>query len=224
MPCTPSTCATIPIPTPTINDFENLLVDSTRPASGIYGVNDATGIPKPEWWLGYFSGSFAYPFVPEPCSGEPAPPYPITSTDVSGELRVTGTVGTYSGFGIWLGQCIVDMSAYSGISFRIGGAAGPDAVTFRVHTKANTVPTECLFGRGTCSGASTGSCSPAGFAFAVPETPEVVSVRFETLTGGSPAFMVDPAEVVQLTWSFAWGDGVTPYDVDVTLDDVVLFD
>jgi hypothetical protein len=223
-PCTPVTCSTIPIPTNTINDFENLLVPPETPTAGIYGVNDAAGMPKPEWWLGYFSGSFAYPIVPEACAGEPVPSHPLASTDTDGVLHVTGTVGTYSGFGIWLGQCIVDMSAYSGIAFRIGGSAGPSGVAFRVHTNANTPPVDCHVGKGACQDAATGGCSPASTTFVVPETPEVVSVRFETLIGGSPEYAVNPAEVVQLTWTFPWGDGTLPYDVDVTVDDVVLFD
>jgi hypothetical protein len=223
-PCTPAACSTVPIPTSTINDFENLLIDAAMPTTGIYGVNDATGMPKPEWWLGYFSGSFAYPIVPEACTGEPVPAYPLAHTDTDGVLRVTGTVGTYSGFGIWLGQCIVDMSAYSGISFRIGGNAGPGEVEFRVVTNANAPPVECLVGKGECADTATGGCSAAGVPLVVPETPEIVSVRFETLIGGSPEYDVNPAEVLQLTWAFAWGDATEPYDVDVTVDDVVLFD
>jgi hypothetical protein len=222
-PCTPSACTTVPIPTNTINDFENLLIIEDDPNIGIYGVNDAMGMPKPEWWLGYFSGSFVYPFVPQACTGEPAPPYPLTHTDVDGVLHVTGTVGTYSGFGIWLGQCIVDMSGYSGISFLIGGNAGLGEVEFRVVTNANAAPVECLVGKGECMDAATGACRPAGVAISVPETPEVVRVRFDSLIGGSHQYTVDPAEVIQLTWAFAWGDGATPYEVDVTVDDVVLF-
>jgi hypothetical protein len=133
-------------------------------------------------------------------------------------------VGTYSGFGIWLGQCIVDMSAYSGISFRIGGTAGPGGISFRVHSSAHTPPNECLIGKGTCEESSTGGCRPAGIDLSLPATPEIVAVRFETLLDGLPVNRVDPAEVVQLSWTFAWGDGAIPYDVDVTLDDVVLFE
>ena len=221
--CIPTTCSTTAIPTETINDFDNLLVEPTTPSWGIYGANDAMGVPKPEWWLGYFSGSFAYPVVPERCSRDPVPEFPITRTDTSGELHVTGTVGTYSGFGVWFGPCVVDMSEYSGIAFRIGGSAGPGGVTFRVHTNTNTAPDSCFAGKGTCLGSSTGACSPSGLALLVPETPEVVRVRFETLIGGSPEYLVDPAEVVQLTWAFPWGDGTLPYEVDVTVDDVVLF-
>ena len=40
--------------------------------------------------------------------------------------------------------------------------------------------------------------------------------------GGSPVATVNSAEVIQLQWDFEWADTMTPYEVDVTLDDVMM--
>jgi hypothetical protein len=220
--CEVTECGTQSPPTDVINDFENLLIDPLTPTFGIYNANDDMGMPKPEWWLGYFSGSFAYPGIPDACTGEPTPMYPLTRTDASGEMHVTGTVGTYSGFGIWMGQCKIDMSSATGVSFRIGGTAGSGMLKFSINTNSNLEPVMCTTGKGTCNIASAGACTPASVLIAIPATPEVVTVAFADLTGGSPVMTVDPAEVIQLQWDFDWADTMTPYEVDVTLDDVMM--
>jgi hypothetical protein len=222
--CMPQACGTDTPPTATINDFEQLLIDPLTPTFGIYNAADENGmaIIDPPWWEGYYAGSFAYPGIPEACTGEPTPEYPITRADAEGELSVTGTVGTYSGFGVWLGQCMVDMSAYSGVSFRIGGTTGSGMLKFSVLTNANSTPVMCLTGKGTCDVATAGACTPASMTISVPETPEVVTVEWADLTGGSPEAAVDPSQVLQLQWDFDWMDGMTPYEVNVTVDDVVL--
>jgi hypothetical protein len=178
-------------------------------------------MPKPEWWLGYFSGSYAFPTIPQACANEPAPPYPLNYSDVSGALHVTGTVGTNSGFGVWFGQCIIDMSSYRGISFTISGT--PVGLDFKVLTSSNLEPQQCLAGQGTCSVRTAGACTPASVPVAVSSAPTVVSVPWTELRGGSPAASVDPSEIVLLRWDFEWTDSMSPYPVSVTLDDVVLF-
>jgi len=220
--CEVTACGTQTPPSNVINDFSNLLVAAETPTFGIYGANDDAGMPKPEWWLGYFSGSFAYPGVPDACTGEATPMYTLTRTDVAGELHVTGTVGTYSGFGVWLGQCKIDMSASSGVSFRIGGSTGSGMVKFSVLTNTNLEPVMCLTGKGTCDVTTAGACTPASVSLPIPTTPEVVTVDWAELTGGSPVATVDPAQVMQLQWDFDWADTMTPYEVDVTLDDVTM--
>src|SRR6185436_20405359 len=112
----------------TINEYEKLYFpEDDEPPIGILGILDETSMLKPEWWLGYFSGSYHYPMIPETCAAEPLPAYPLTRDETRGELHVTGTVGGPSGFGVWLGPCIIDMSKYGGISFTVGGNAGSSA-------------------------------------------------------------------------------------------------
>ncbi len=218
--CDVTECGTQSPPTDVINDFENLLIDPATPTFGIYNANDETGAPKPEWWTGYFSGSFAYPGIPEACTGEPMPMYPLTREDASGTMHVTGTVGTYSGFGVWLGQCKIDMSGANGVSFRIGGNTGSGMLKFSINTNSNLEPVMCTTGKGTCDIASAGACTPASTVISIPSDPEVVTVAFADLMGGSPVATVNSAEVIQLQWDFDWTDTMTPYEVDVTLDDV----
>jgi hypothetical protein len=219
-PCTPvAECPTIMPPEDgVINNFENLFVgEGELPENGIYGANDDTGALKPEWWLGYFSGSYAYPDASDECV---TADYPLTRSLAGGELNVSGTVGTYSGFGTWLEQCLIDMSSYSGISFRIGGDAGPSGIVrLRAFTQTNTAPPECRAARGTCT---SGTCSPSTYTITVPATPEVMTVTWDDFAEGSPSVGVDPAEIWQFQWDFDWADGTTPYPVDITLDEVTL--
>jgi hypothetical protein len=218
--CMPqTTCPTIMPPDDgIINNFENLFVDTNElPENGIYGANDEDGMVKMEWWLGYFSGAYAYPDASDPCATSD---YLLTRSLAGGELSVSGTVGTYSGFGTWMEQCHIDMSEYSGISFRIGGDAGPTGtVQLRAFTKTNSAEVECRPGRGTCTDAT---CTPSTYTVTVPSTPTVVTVSWSDFTAGAPSAGVDPAEIWQFQWDFDWADGTTPYPVDVTLDDVEL--
>ena len=64
--------------------------------------------------LGASTAAFAFP------SGA------LVMTPSTGSLRVTGTVSTFSGFGLSFLAC-VDASKYSGLTFNLGGNAGPRA-------------------------------------------------------------------------------------------------
>jgi hypothetical protein len=214
-PCTPTTCTTTILPTQVINDFDNLYFpEGNEPPVGLFGVLDETGLQKPEWWLGYFSGSYAYPMIPEACRGEPTPAYPLVRNEMGGVLRVTGTVGGPSGFGVWVGPCIVDLSAGSGIMFMIGGRAGSGALQMTINTSSTTDPNACQIGRGKCD---TNICSPPSVGLDITESLEPFALPW---TAFSPE--VDPREVVQFRWDFEWVDGMNPYTVDVTLDNVML--
>jgi hypothetical protein len=57
----------------------------------------------------------------------------------------------------------------------------------------------------------------------VPETEETITLHWGDFTGGSPNDGVDPSEIWQLQWDFAWaGDADTPYPIEVMLDDLTL--
>ena len=212
-------CPTIMAPSDgIINNFENLFVDTTElPENGIFGANNEDGTLKENWWLGYFSGAYAYPDASDMCATSD---FPLTRSLAGGELNVSGTVGTYSGFGTWMEQCHIYMSDYSGISFLIGGDAGPTGtLQLRAFTKTNTAEVECRPWRGTCADAT---CTPSTYTVTVPSTPTVVTVSWSDFTAGAPSAGVDPAEIWQFQWDFEWTDTTTPYAVDVTLDDVTL--
>jgi hypothetical protein len=219
--CTPTMCTTTVVPTALINDFENLYFDLVDPTFGIFGILDESGMQKPEWWLHYFSGSYAYPTIPQACSGEPTPMYPIARNEMEGVARVSGTVGGPSGFGIWFGPCIIDMSNWSGVRFTIGGRTGTGALVMSVGTSSDTDPDACQIGRGRCS---TDLCVSPSLRLPIPDAPGIIALQWSAFMGGTPAATVDPSEVVELRWDFEWASGMTPYAVDVTLDNVMLFE
>jgi hypothetical protein len=198
-----------------LTDFTNLLNGS------IFNANDATGMPKPEWWLGFYGGTYAYPMVPGACAvDQTRPTYPITTDPCNGDWRISGTVGTYSGFGLWFQSCMIDMSDYSGISFNMGGDAGPTGMLkFSISTSATTLPDMCRTNQGTCMA----DCVTPSTMVTVPATQGVVTINFADLTGGVPEATVNTAEVVGMQFEFDCVDcTATPYEVNLTIDDVTL--
>jgi len=225
--CTPMKCASIDACAP-VTPSSELITDFSNLDNGIFHA------PTGAWWLEFFGGSYVYPVV-DACAAEVPPT--VLSQDLSAEsLHVTGTVGTWSGFGLWFSPCIVDMSAYSGVSFTISGDAGPNGpMRFYVLTASNMVPS---------TDPRNPTCSP-NVATCVPEDPEMpaescraglslisdvreprtVTVPFSDVTGGSPDDTPDPAEVIGFLFEFDWQPGWTAadeYGVDVALDDVIL--
>jgi hypothetical protein len=219
-PCMPATCETVTPPRALITDFSNLLNGQ------LFGSTDENGVTIPMWWEpgNFFGGIFAYPIVPNMCSTDMTPhEYPVTSDACDGEWRLTGTVGEYSGFGIWLETCMVDMSAYSGISFKIGGNVGPSGtLKFSIGHSANAAPSACDTNRGTCT-LGEGACLAASTTITVPSTPTVVTVNFADLTGGAPEATLNPAEVTSIDFALDCADcTMNPYELDLTIDDVTL--
>jgi hypothetical protein len=207
-PCTPSTCQTLQPLDPVIADWTG---SST---GGRFGVRsgDPAAVQSQPW------------VYPTSCPTEQTP-YPLSKTS-SGVLRMTGTVGTWSGFGLWMG-CMVDLSAYGGISFSVWGDAGPSgALTLEVATSADSPPDACITNVGTCAGDAS-ACSAPSVTVPVPvEQGAPVTFRWSDFIGGSPVAGVDPAQVLSLSWSFGWVDwGGTvsaPYPIDVSLGQVQL--
>jgi hypothetical protein len=221
-PCTPVMCTTTILPTQIINDFEKLYFsEDTEQPFGIYGILDESGMQKSEWWLGYFSGSYVYPMIPESCSGELVPAYPLVRNEREGVLRVTGTVAGPSGFGVFLGPCVIDMSAGYGIMFIIGGRAGSGALKMAIGTSSTTSPDACQLGRGKCA---LDNCVPPSVNLDITESPAAIALPWGAFSDGSPSPAVDPHEVVLVRWDFEWADGMNPYTVDVTLDNVMLIE
>jgi hypothetical protein len=165
--------------------------------------------------------------------------YPLTSDVTQNDWHLTGNVGTYSGFGIFLAGCgRIDASSYRGFSFTIRGSVGMgDTLTFSVGTASNEitflwvnayVPFSAAapnFGR--CipvTGQYDGSCSAPFVQVPVTETATTITVLWSDLAGGRPAPGVDPAEITSLTWALPAPAGVgtvpIPYEVDLRVDDL----
>lgn len=176
-------------------------------------------------------GIFAYP-----TNGSS---YPIRSDLAEGDWHLTGTIGDYSGFGLFWYLCHkVDASAFRGLSFSVRGKVARDGfITLSINTAANEISPEWLTSRGeTPLQASFGRCIPSqnrydGSCLAamvqipVTDEPRVHEVLWEQLSGGKPEPSINPAEITGLSWMFPAPAGVStalrePYEVDIRLDDL----
>jgi len=121
------------------------LCTGTAPSAALISdFSIATGSTGPvlfgTWGQSMYGGAYIYPRAitnPGPCDGTPSA-YPLTQDLTGGNWHITGTVGTYSGGGLWwqcntgtmasiayASACTIDASAYTGISFTVSGNAGP---------------------------------------------------------------------------------------------------
>jgi hypothetical protein len=166
--------------------------------------------------------------------------YPTGLTsDVSGEnWHVSGDLDDYGGFGLFLQDCTkVDASAFKGIKLTISGDTGGKPITLNVGTASNEITSAWLqangeadadpnFGRCTpTDNKYDGSCAAPSKQIEVTGAATTIEIPWAELTGGSPEPSVDPSEITFITWSFTPPEGagtasVTPYAVDVVVDDI----
>jgi hypothetical protein len=228
-PCAPKPCTAIEDCTPVvprtalITDFSDLYEDDIFHSSG------------GQWWLEFFGGPYVYPVLDQCAATQPE--QLLTQDFSDGTWHITGTVAAYAGGGLWLAPCIVDMSAYSGISFTISGNVGPSgSIFFHLGTGANTAastnprqPT-CHPNMDRCVPADPAaewmSCSANGILVTdISDEPRTVTIRWEEMVGGMPDATTDPADIRNIGITLDWQDGYTAadaYPVDITLDDFTL--
>jgi len=152
-------------------------------------------------------------------------PKEFVTTDASKSLNIKGKVMNYDGFGVYFTDC-TDASSFTGVSFNIKGMVGPGGkLNFRFQSNAdmavNTAAKKggCKVPAGTTDAYPV--CHPPTFDIPVSAAGGVVEVKFSDVTGGVPVAAVDGKDLVGLEWAFAWAGATdTPYDVDVTLDDI----
>jgi hypothetical protein len=201
-------------------DFLDFTYDAT--AMGGAGPQSTTVGEFGDYTTTFSGGTFVYPL-------------PGITSDVTGsDWHMSGTVDNYAGFGLFFANChLLDASAYSGIRLTISGDAG-GAITAIVGTAANEItadwlnentnPAEVVVGAGRCTPATgqyDGTCGAPSYTLpAVTDTPQTIDIMWEDLAGGSPMGSLNPAEITFITWIFTWADGATPYDVDITVDDI----
>jgi hypothetical protein len=174
--------------------------------------------------------------------------WPVTS-DVSGSnWHIFGTLGTYSGFGLYFDNCThVNASAYAGISFTISGSVALGGmVTMGVGTLKNVIAASWLLAHPVAGGttpdpAAPGRCIPvattatnqytqsecadATKTVPVTATPTTISIRWADFTGGKPELGVTPSDITNVYWFFpppAGAGSTTPttYAADITIDDL----
>lgn len=166
--------------------------------------------------------------------GEYVYPAAIISDVSQSNWHISGTVGTYSGFGLYFDGCNrVDASKYKGISFKISGSMGGNQLTFGVatlndsiasgwintHGGNSTDPGRCIPASGSGQYTEQG-CSTPTKTIPVTSAEAVVNVMWSDFAGGAPeASVLTPAEITGISWTLPWSGG-TPYPVDIVIDDL----
>lgn len=187
-----------------ITDFTKLM-PSDAPMWGAAPATDA-----------FYGGLFSY-----------GAPQAIPVTDVSEDnLHITGKVSDYSGAGLYVSYC-TDASKYQGVRFKIKGDAGPTKkMRFAVQTNSNLYPDPMAM-KGICQAAEDKKfidCDHPGYGITVDsvDTEKEIEVTWDKLAGGKPASAATTTgkDIVGFSWIFTWATGTTPYDVDITIDDV----
>lgn len=193
-----------------------------------------------------YGGTFIYPAnvaSPGPC--DTVSNYPLTQTVTGGNWNVQGTVGTYSGLGLWwncntgttttpayAGSCVIDASAYTGISFTVSGTIGPVStgtgtvgLTMQVSTPSTMAPKTDSAGNpkncGTCTAATCGT------NVTVPVTATATTITMTWAQLG----VTTPNEIATISFAFtdpcSLNNGyqtspctATTYPVNITIDDL----
>jgi len=185
-----------------ITDFTDLMPEA-EPMWGPAPAMDA-----------FYGGLFAY-------GGKDA----IPTTDISNDdLHITGKISDYSGAGLYVAYC-TDASKYRGVRFKIKGDAGPSKkVDFAVQTNTNLYP-DAMAMKGVCQAAEDKKfidCDHPRYSVSVSKTESEIEVTWDKLAGGKPvsAATTTGKDIVGFSWILNWSAGTTPYDVDITIDDV----
>jgi len=177
-------------------------VTVTDPVITDFMMNWEPGTPGSFKAAGYQGGMFAYPETGKSVT-------PLSWAVMDGEAVISGTVGDYSGFGMWL-SCQLDASSFEGIEFDIKGNAGPTGrVKFMIQQSpttyeagkdhANCVPTDPMKAWESC-------VQPSKF-IQVTEAGTHVMITWAELTGGKPVADLDPAQILGLQFDFDWAPG-----------------
>jgi hypothetical protein len=147
----------------------------------------------------------------------------LTRDPASDAIHVSGTVDNYGyGFGLFFLNCS-DLSAYTGVSFKLSGSAGSaNMMIFQVQTNPDypwqAMPSDR---KGGCTAAV--ASDPFGTCVAPSVTLPIAdhSVLFTDLMGGKPLATASPDQALGLQWALPY-DGKTSYPFDVTVSEVKL--
>jgi hypothetical protein len=224
-----------------------LISDFSAPEAGIPAATcDGTTFVSSFGTYGeeFFGGTYVYPAAcTDACVLSSAPsPTPLLQDLSAGNWHITGTVGIYSGFGIYMSHrsgpvdpllgtapyagapyAIMDASAYSGIRFTISGDAGPTGnVIATLASAATTVTTATrvndlhpLPGQSfsTCGTCPVAPCGNLDVTVPVTSTPTPVTITW------AQAGITDPQAFMTISWRFNYAVGAS-FPVNVTIDDV----
>ena len=193
------TCMPVVANTALILDFASV-TDPTQARFGVFGTTFA-------------GGTYQYPGA-------------ITSSFTDMNWHLTGTVGDYSGFGLYL-SCKSDVSAFTGIELDIGGTfsdgdGGISAarVSMGVGTPADEFDTAHASMPPTWGTCTTGCTSPSRNV-PISATPTTVMAPWSSFVGGVPVTTPDPTQLLSVFFAFPWSGTQTPYTVDITIDNIM---
>jgi hypothetical protein len=234
-----------------ITDFTYAVPAAAAPDAGATdgGAADAAPPPAPvapdpanetfgDFYMTLSGGTYRYPDMG---------PYPVASDVTMDNWHLSGSIGDYSGFGLYITGCnLIDATAYDGISFTVrGSVAMGNTLTFSVGTASNdithvwlnanvpanaTMPVAANAGR--CiptMGQYDGSCAAPTYTVPVTATEQTITVLWADLVGGRPQPSVDPAEITSIGWIFPNPPGAgtatpMPYEVDIVIDNLTFVD
>jgi hypothetical protein len=154
--------------------------------------------------------------------------WPVTSDVSAGNWHISGTLGTYSGFGLYFDNCTrVNASAYAGISFTISGSVAQPGtttpmVTMGMGTLNNVLAASWLLAHPVAGGtvpdpAAPGRCIPPATAtnqynqatckdatatVPVTTTPTTITLHWADFMGGLPEAGVTPSDITSFYWFF----------------------
>ena len=217
-----------PLPTaPLITNFTYVVGDAGATATDTVHFGDSTTLGGSE---------FVYPTTGT---------YLVTSDVTQNNWHISGTLGDYSGFGLFFDNCNrVNASAYRGIQFTISGSVPQGGmITLGMGTLNNVIASSWLMSHGdtTAKVGDPGRCTPpvtaankfvqttcadATKAIPVTATPTVQQVLWNQFTGGKPDPLgVTPTDIISFYWFFPPPVGAgtpTPmtYPVDIVIDDL----
>jgi hypothetical protein len=173
--------------------------------------------------------------------------WPLTSDVTASNWHMSGTLGTYSGFGLFFDNCThLDASAYKGISFTISGSVPMGSmITMGIGTLDNVIAASWLIAHpvagttppvataaGRCIPASgtnqydQPTCGDATKTIPVTATPTTQTILWTDFIGGKPDLNgVHPSDIISVYWFFpppvgAGGTAPTTYPADLVIDDL----
>jgi hypothetical protein len=166
--------------------------------------------------------------------------WPVTSDMTASNWHISGTLGDYSGFGLFFDNCSrVDASAYKGVSFTISGSVPQGSITMGLGTLNDVIASSWLSTHGGDTTEKPGRCLPtsgtnqydqktcadATKSVPVTATPTKISILWSDFTGGKPEPGVTPTDIISFYWFFPPPTGAgtaspTTYAVDIVVDDL----
>jgi hypothetical protein len=211
-PILPS-CTPLHADTASILDFDTVTAGATQAMFGAFGVT-------------FSGGTYQYPASSGPAD---AGNFGLTSDFSGGNWHITGVVGTYSGFGLYL-ACKSNVAAFTGLAFDIRGtfavsdatadAAAPEPRLFMGVATPADEPDSAHASNPPTWGTCTTNCVAPSRVVLFGSTQTTVTTPWTTFTGGLPVDSPNPAEILSIFFSFPWSNGAFWYSVDLTIDNI----